>query len=791
MPRNAKFPIPTFDTSPSMRKVSRTHLDTLFNALVLILNLNELKVITPDLISILNSMHHRLISALDLDAVGTIKLYKALSAWFLEYLRGNRLPRGDIPHSDWSVSHNCPNLFIDLLPWLAKHLLLEWQKSDKHLLHIQVIYALLSSHRVVVTPMRVDTSTITADGLPVPDYSAHFKAALENIGVTPTEFQSVFSSMCANAKLRIVSTAGPNGQATWTAHEDSVALRDSPSVFKSFKAFADTSGLSWIFNLMVGCIDSPSVLKQRLDHVDPVAGRIHAIEEWGGKTRLVAIMDYWTQALLTPLHDTIAFFLKRLDQDGTFDQTKIIDKVKAWSGDPNKSVYSFDLTAATDRLPLEFQRQILSFLLGDSALSSHWATLMSGREFLAPDGSLIKYARGQPMGAKSSFPMLGLAHHTIVQICALMAKTSKYSDYVILGDDCTLTNDEVSVKYQQMMASLAIPLNLSKSIVHKTGTLSAGEICKRIFIEGKEITAIPVKLIVKAQKHGSMLSDLQNVFSMRGWPGLKDNFLQFCSGLSDPRSLRALVLLNAFPKSVSGLNDPVDVSNIISIEKMWSDSITFTSDQLEQAYTYALVTEQLKRVDSLLKGTQIMAETIALKSKPDVGTIWPSYLFDQATAEEKAKALAAMPTINPSHPIMVAAQYEHDRVMSHLTALRAGSPAMVAKARGGLLDILRNSLHEIWLGEPERAGIIGRSLFNATLATIKHLVDMKVTDGKERAVNFSLLISYVQRMWTVNWTFNSLVRINAVKSKVNINVTETKTRLDKLFDKVSAKDIRI
>jgi len=50
--------------------------------------------------------------------------------------------------------------------------------------------------------------------------------------------------------------------------------------------------------------------------------------------------------------------------DGTFDQ---LAPVKHLYEKGHKKLYSFDLTAATDRLPIELQKQVLSILIGQAA----------------------------------------------------------------------------------------------------------------------------------------------------------------------------------------------------------------------------------------------------------------------------------------------------------------------------------------------------------------------------------------------------------------------------------------
>jgi len=58
---------------------------------------------------------------------------------------------------------------------------------------------------------------------------------------------------------------------------------------------------------------------------------------------------------MRPLHEEIFKFLKSLPTDGTYDQLKPIKSLE----DNGEKYFSYDLTAATDRLPREIQRDVL------------------------------------------------------------------------------------------------------------------------------------------------------------------------------------------------------------------------------------------------------------------------------------------------------------------------------------------------------------------------------------------------------------------------------------------------
>jgi len=85
--------------------------------------------------------------------------------------------------------------------------------------------------------------------------------------------------------------------------------------------------------------------------------------------------------------------------DGTFNQGAAVDYAcdMARSGLPS---FAFDLSAATDRLPIDVQVQVLT-ILSNSRLASEWKNLLVGREWYLK-GQPLKYGVGQPMGAYSS-----------------------------------------------------------------------------------------------------------------------------------------------------------------------------------------------------------------------------------------------------------------------------------------------------------------------------------------------------------------------------------------------------
>jgi hypothetical protein len=106
-------------------------------------------------------------------------------------------------------------------------------------------------------------------------------------------------------------------------------------------------------------------LKFQKKNADPVSrmGQLQLKEEAAGKIRVFAMVDLWTQSALKPLHDFLFSILQKLPNDATFDQgasvKRCAEKVKI-----SKKSFGYDLSAATDRLPIDLQVSILSSFFG-------------------------------------------------------------------------------------------------------------------------------------------------------------------------------------------------------------------------------------------------------------------------------------------------------------------------------------------------------------------------------------------------------------------------------------------
>jgi hypothetical protein len=213
-------------------------------------------------------------------------------------------------------------------------------------------------------------------------------------------------------------------------------------------------------------------------------GKLSIVKDVAGKSRVVGITNYWIQVSLKPLHDSILELLKKVPTDGTFGQEEVINRLSQTS---KAKFSSFDLSAATDRLPIEVQRDILSLFIG-RGMAYLWSQILNIPFFYGKE--YVKYSVGQPMGAYSSWAMLALTHHVIV--CSLFEKDENM-EYAVLGDDMAITESKGD-RYVQIMTQLGVKISLAKSIVSSRYV----EFAKKLFnmVTGEVDACIGPKLVL-------------------------------------------------------------------------------------------------------------------------------------------------------------------------------------------------------------------------------------------------------------------------------------------------------
>lgn len=318
-------------------------------------------------------------------------------------------------------------------------------------------------------------------------------------------------------------TSGPNSflskvLAVGNAWIDMCAIHSRPELFRlitHFRSFTGAAELTWLpwfpdvekasreWTTLVtatrkqGGLSVPDPSSEWAGTTQGEVGKLSVIEE-PGKKRIVAMVDIWTQWMLYPLHRFIFDkVLRFIPQDGTFDQTKPLNGLLERAAKDNREAFwSYDLSAATDRLPISLQVLVLGAFTLES-FAHTWAALLVDRDYRTPkeycstygwDRCHVRYAVGQPMGAYSSWGMLAWTHHALVQFAAWrVGHKSWFSWYAVLGDDIVICDRDVAAEYVRLMDGFGVGIGFHKSIISTNSSL---EFAKRFYYKGEEVTPL-------------------------------------------------------------------------------------------------------------------------------------------------------------------------------------------------------------------------------------------------------------------------------------------------------------
>jgi hypothetical protein len=333
---------------------------------------------------------------------------------------------------------------------------------------------------------------------------------------------------------RFTQKAGPLGPNILTAPEDA---------WTWFRAKRN-----WIREYLEACGDLGSVLKMtELAQVvdmeiyqgkgDPYRfstrftkkiaplGKLAFKLEAAGKIRVFALVDWWTHAVLEPLHSYIFNILKRIPTDATFDQEGRLNQfVRECDSKGIRSFYCYDLKSATDIIPLPLYVELLIPLIGRRR-AELWAQILVDRGFTIPkpprgggslpDGivanSVIRYTRGQPMGALSSWAGLAIVHHFLVQFAHMrVGGHGWFLLYLVLGDDIVIADAAVAAEYLKICDEFGIKVGIAKSLISQIGLIN---FANQTFIKTDNISPISLKEELKSRSWSARLALAKRVLA--------------------------------------------------------------------------------------------------------------------------------------------------------------------------------------------------------------------------------------------------------------------------------------
>jgi len=197
-------------------------------------------------------------------------------------------------------------------------------------------------------------------------------------------------------------------------------------------------------------------------------GRISIQQEGGCKARVVCLPSFWIQAYYRPLQEALLQRVKEVEKCGSlqgiscmYDQNRGAYVLREWMLE-RKKLWSFDLSSATDRFPLDLQCSYLK----SSGLGS-WVKpvqeVARGRYYYPYTNEEITYSVGQPMGVNFSFPLFHLTHLVILDSLSRQVGCRSVPCYAVLGDDVIIADRQLAKAYRVYLEDRGVKFSEAKS----------------------------------------------------------------------------------------------------------------------------------------------------------------------------------------------------------------------------------------------------------------------------------------------------------------------------------------
>jgi hypothetical protein len=445
--------------------------------------------------------------------------YKTIMNYTIELIEGrNPENPGWLATSD---SHRIPSqLGINFIKLIADYM--ENTEVSLKPKYYQVILTTLNIVRMVEGLVDPDLQSITTKSKPIDqdlldEFSDYVAESLENVKKIDDNI-NLF-----NVRFNL-KKSGPNGvPKIESATQEAVALLNSV-LARPFKIICQELNCEYLYSyleLLVNNVNSDLGNSTNQSEVRQTTNlRVLArIPDKGCKTRMVAIVDFWSQLILEPIRSYVQSVIElkfgktdfRKDQDlgvarmvefqqRCLDGDVITNNGKTIKLDP-KDLYFYDISSWTDRFHRDLQKVVMRKLFSPR-LAEAWGQLTVHCNWYYPKLDLtLKYGQGQGMGTNGSFDIATLTDHLFINY--IIDKKTSISGifpnnqcYGKVGDDLWIYDPERQIpKYYEM---INLPINLSKSKEFVNGN-SIAEFCARTFLNATDVSRISPGVISKSK----------------------------------------------------------------------------------------------------------------------------------------------------------------------------------------------------------------------------------------------------------------------------------------------------
>jgi hypothetical protein len=176
----------------------------------------------------------------------------------------------------------------------------------------------------------IKTSTITKPGVDLGRFQEGWKSFLAT-GFVPliksrTRFQSpLIETFNLGSEPHPISKSAPTADTGMTSSswssivEAARRIAETPQVLSAVRAYALATNNRWALDRVLD-LSKTAAHRDQFGSDENVLGKLGLKVEPAGKVRVFAMVDPWTQWLLRPLHQRIFSVLRKIPQDGTFNQ---------------------------------------------------------------------------------------------------------------------------------------------------------------------------------------------------------------------------------------------------------------------------------------------------------------------------------------------------------------------------------------------------------------------------------------------------------------------------------------
>jgi hypothetical protein len=269
--------------------------------------------------------------------------------------------------------------------------------------------------------------------------------------------QSLLFYRGSPTKRAPTKTQGPVSQDSKILSE--LSLTDNDATWSHIKSL-----WTGIYSHVFSGIDirgfSDSAHEDEIDIGPMIAGEVHFLQEPGYKLRSIASPYRLFQVASQPLKQDLGQLVSTLDWDCTHDQGKahpfVQEQLRC-----KKTVYSVDLSSATDMFPFELQNIVLETIYGKENPYVRLFQDISRSTWHSDLGDIV-WKKGQPLGFNPSFFTFTLSHGLL--LLHLLGKKYEH-EFFVLGDDVIILNSTLFEKYRQFLDANGCPYSPDKTLI--------------------------------------------------------------------------------------------------------------------------------------------------------------------------------------------------------------------------------------------------------------------------------------------------------------------------------------